>query len=170
MKHLLLCILPFLLYARSADTCYSVQVKSFYLKNNSSYDFNRYGYPQSCKLMKLSSMYAVRCGCYQNISSAKNALDRLSERYYDAIIVNTYSYRFGNNEHSTENFRDPIPKRKIYQQESSSNDSFNKRYNAIDLDEREEREEREEEDGYREESSFDNDYDSVNDLSEYGYE
>ena len=118
--------------------------------------------------MKLSSMYAVRCGCYQSKYEAQRTLDRLSQRYFDAIMVNTYSYRFGNNVDSERNFRDPIPKRKKYQDDSFSHDSFSKRYNAIDLGEQER--EQDDNDNDKQESSFDNNYDTVDDLSEYGYD
>ena len=168
MRYLIifLMLLPFL-SAKSPDTCFSVQVKSFHLKHNSSYDFHRKGYPSSCKLMKLSSMYAVRCGCFNNYSEAENALDKLSEIYYDAIIVNTYIRRFGNNfEQEQEEYQNPIPQKKRYSNEFSSNSSsFAQRYNDIDLEEN--REEKKED--FTQESSFDNDFED-DDLSEYGYE
>ncbi len=156
-----------ILSAQSSETCYSIQVKSFHLKHNSSYDFHRKGYPSSCKLMKLSSMYAVRCGCFSNFNEAQYALDKLSDVYYDAIVVNTYRYRFGNNIEETQQYQTQQPQKKRYRNEYNSNsDSFYQRYNDIELDENREKKE----DDYSQESSFDNDFEDEDDLSEYGYE
>jgi len=82
------------LFAKSVDECYSVQIKSFYIKKDSLYDFSEHNYPASCKLIKIGNIQSVRCGCYDDYDKAKRALERLSEEYYDAIIVNTYKKRF----------------------------------------------------------------------------
>ncbi|MEA3228726.1 MAG: hypothetical protein U9P38_06625 [Campylobacterota bacterium] len=168
MKYLLLLLFSITtLLARSEDTCYSVQVKSFYLKHNSSYDFHRQHYPSSCKLMKLSSMYAVRCGCFYNYNQAQNHLDKLSEIYYDAIIVNTYRYRFGTDQQIEERSQQPLPQKKRYKKEALyEHGSFEQRYNDIELEESDTREEVD----YHQERSFDNDFEESDDLSEYGYE
>ena len=97
MKYILIITLFFgFLQAKSSDACYSVQLKSFYLKRNSSYDFERQNYPNSCILVNINGLRSVRCGCYDNYREAEDNLDRLSQRYYDAIIVNTYKRRFSN--------------------------------------------------------------------------
>lgn len=155
-------------FAKSEDTCYSVQVKSFHIKNSSSYDFYRKGYPSSCKLMKLSSMYAVRCGCFDSYYQAENALNKISEIYYDAIIVNTYRYRFG--DEVAQSHSEPItsPKKEHKRDYNSNNDSFYERYNSIDVTGDSRTKNRDDyENG---ESSFDNDFEDSDDLSEYGYE
>ena len=97
MKYILIVALLFgFLQAKSSDACYSVQLKSFYLKRNSSYDFERQNYPSSCILVNLNGLRSVRCGCYDDYREAEDNLDRLSRKYYDAIIVNTYKKRFSN--------------------------------------------------------------------------
>jgi len=97
VKYILIVALFFgFLQAKSSDACYSVQLKSFYLKRNSSYDFERQNYPSSCILVNINGMRSVRCGCYEDYREAEDNLDRLSQRYYDAIIVNTYKRRFQN--------------------------------------------------------------------------
>jgi hypothetical protein len=97
MKYILILLLALPLFAKSSDECYSVQVKSFYLKKNSSYDFSKYHYPSGCKLITISGMSTVRCGCYESFESAKKKLHHLTDRYYDAVIVNTYKRRFNGN-------------------------------------------------------------------------
>ncbi len=105
MKYILILSLFFgVIYAKSSDACYSVQLKSFYLKKNSSYNFERYNYPNSCILVNINGMRSVRCGCFDHYSDAENNLDRLSEKYYDAIIVNTYKRRFSKNNRSEDSF------------------------------------------------------------------
>ena len=93
-KILLIPLLSSLAFAKSADSCYSVQLKSFYLKKHSTYSFERAGYPRNCKLIKFSKIYSVRCGCFDRYAQAQRELDKLSDRYYDAMIVETYRYRF----------------------------------------------------------------------------
>ena len=97
MRYILILTLFFgFLQAKSPDACYSVQLKSFYLKRHSSYNFERQNYPDSCILVKIHGLYTVRCGCYDDYREAEDKLDRLSRRYYDAIIVTTYKRRFDN--------------------------------------------------------------------------
>lgn len=117
--------------------------------------------------MKLSSMYAVRCGCFYNYNQAQNHLDKLSEIYYDAIIVNTYRYRFGTDQQIEERSQQPLPQKKRYKKEALyEHGSFEQRYNDIELEESDTREEVD----YHQERSFDNDFEESDDLSEYGYE
>ena len=93
-KKLLIFFLSSLLFAKNTESCYSVQLKSFYLKKNSTYNFEKAGYPHNCKLIKFSKIYSVRCGCFDRYAQAQRELDKLSDRYYDAMIVKTYKYRF----------------------------------------------------------------------------
>jgi len=91
----LLLFVSLILNAKSPDTCYSVQLKSFVLKKNSSYDFSRQGYPESCQLFSFSKgMNAVRCGCYDHYREAKKQQSELVSTYEGATIVKTYKYRF----------------------------------------------------------------------------
>lgn len=83
-----------LLFGKSIDSCYSVQLKSFKIRNIYSYSFERAMYPQECKLMKFSRMYAVRCGCYDFYNQAQRAQQKYLQQYDDALIVLTYRKRF----------------------------------------------------------------------------
>ena len=95
MKYILIVSLFFgVLFAKSSDACYSVQLTSFYLKKNSSYNFKNKNYPSSCILVNTNGLRSVRCGCFEEYRDAENKLDRLLNRYDDAIIVNTYKRRF----------------------------------------------------------------------------
>lgn len=94
MKFLLIISLSMLLFAKSIDSCYSVQLKSFKIRSVSSYSFEREMYPRECKLMKFSRMYAVRCGCYDFYNQAQRAQQKYFNQYDDALIVLTYRKRF----------------------------------------------------------------------------
>ena len=97
MKYLLLLLLvTTLLVAKSKDSCYSVQLTSFVLKKNSTYDFEKQDYPKYCEMISFTNMNAVRCGCYENYIEVKEEHADLSYFYPDAAIVSTYKYRFKN--------------------------------------------------------------------------
>jgi hypothetical protein len=85
-----------LLYAKNDTTCYSIQLKSFKLKQNSSYDFSTQNYPKECKLFSFSDIKTIRCGCYEKYSTAKSSLSKLKKRYKNSMIVKSYRYRFHN--------------------------------------------------------------------------
>ena len=81
-------------YAKTKDTCYTVQLTSFKFKQNSSYDFTKHGYPQSCKLISFTNINTVRCGCYEKYKDAKKEREQLKKTYAAALITTTYKYRF----------------------------------------------------------------------------
>ena len=94
MKILLLLFVTTFLLAKTEDTCYTIQLKSFKIKKNSTYDFNSYNYPDSCQLVKIKSMHTVRCGCFERYSDARREQKKLSQRYNDIMVLKTYKYRF----------------------------------------------------------------------------
>jgi len=95
MRLLLILILAYgVLFAKSKDTCYSVQLTSFVKKKGSTYSFEKQNYPESCKIFKFSNMNAVRCGCFKRYSDAKKQKKVFSAAYNASLIVKTYSYRF----------------------------------------------------------------------------
>ncbi len=89
-------LLSSLVYAK--DTCYSVQLKSFVIKDRSTYRFE--GYPSSCGLIEGERISSVRCGCFEQYSQAKEHLQNLQSEYPGAMVVETYTHRFtgGDNE------------------------------------------------------------------------
>ena len=91
---LLLLLTTSFTYAKSKESCYSVQLTSFVYKNNSEYSFEKQGYPQSCKLISFTNMNAVRCGCFDAYKNAKDQARVLKDEYQDAKVVTTYRYRF----------------------------------------------------------------------------
>ncbi|MFT7860334.1 MAG: hypothetical protein ABXS93_05285 [Sulfurimonas sp.] len=95
MRILLVLLLTLgVLYAKDKDTCYSVQLASFALKEDSSYNFEEQNYPSSCKLVKFSNINAVRCGCFEKYGRAKKEQKVLRKTYKHSMIVTTYKYRF----------------------------------------------------------------------------
>ncbi len=94
IKALLLLFVSTLLLAKTEDTCYTVQLTSFKLKKNSSYDFAAHNYPDSCRLIRIKSLHTVRCGCYSRYAEARKEQKELAKRYKDTMILRTYKYRF----------------------------------------------------------------------------
>ncbi|MBU4110401.1 hypothetical protein KJ988_05330, partial [bacterium] len=86
-----------LLLAKSSESCYSVQLKSFVIKDSSNYDFESHGYPESCKLISFTNINAVRCGCFEKYYEAKQESQKFLGSYPEAKIVSTYKYRFAKN-------------------------------------------------------------------------
>jgi len=83
-----------ILTAKEKDTCYSVQLSSFVLKEKSLYDFTKQNYPASCKLFVFSNISTVRCGCFEKYGEAKKQQKVFQKSYKQSMIVKTYKYRF----------------------------------------------------------------------------
>ena len=103
MKFLLILLLTTtIIFAKSKDSCYSIQLTSFVLKKNSTYDFEKQDYPKYCELISFTKMNAVRCGCYDEYKDVKAEYEDLSYFYPSSTIVTTYKYRFKNRTLKTE--------------------------------------------------------------------
>jgi len=98
MRYLLLFI-PLLLLAKSDESCYTVQLNSFIIKDEKVYSFEEQGYPQGCVLVRGNRVNSIRCGCYDSYTRAQILLHDLKVRYAQATVVTTYKNRFakGNN-------------------------------------------------------------------------
>ena len=94
MKIFFLLLFSTLLLAKTEETCYTVQLKSFKLKKNSTYNFDAQNYPDSCQLIKIKSMHTVRCGCFERYADARREQKELSKKYKDTMLSKTYKYRF----------------------------------------------------------------------------
>ncbi len=94
IKIFLLIFFSTLLLAKTQDTCFTVQLKSFKLKKNSHYDIADYNYPPSCQLIQIKAIHTIRCGCFERYSDARREQKKLSTHYHDALIIKTYKYRF----------------------------------------------------------------------------
>ena len=86
------------LYAKKEDSCYTVQLLSMPSTEQSINIVNKSNYPDSCKVMQISSAITVRCGCFSKLKDANSNLPSLQEKYKYAYIATTYKYRFTQNQ------------------------------------------------------------------------
>ena len=93
---ILLFITP-MLFAKQNDTCYSVQLSSFNVKENTTYKIEDHGDPPSCKAISFSTTNAIRCGCFSQYGYAKRQQKIFKSRYPNSLIVKTKKYRFTSN-------------------------------------------------------------------------
>ena len=70
-------------------TCYSIQLQSA-----KGLHTNLHNTSQECQEMQIDTYVAKRCGCYESLEKAKKALLRYQQTYPNAILVQTYTYRF----------------------------------------------------------------------------
>ncbi len=95
MKYILLILLSVsFLYAKSKDSCYSIQLSSFIQNKSQVYNFASHHYPKSCQLIEFTNTNAIRCGCFEKYSEVKKELKLLQKSYSKAMQVTTYKYRF----------------------------------------------------------------------------
>lgn len=95
MRYILILLLSTgVLMAKQKETCYSVQLKSFSFKKESTYNFEEQNYPESCQLISFTNMNAVRCGCFTKYNEAKKQQKIFEPVYHESMIVTTYKYRF----------------------------------------------------------------------------
>ena len=113
----------FSLWAEEADTCYTVQIKSFVIKDKSTYRFE--GYPSSCRLIEVDGVSSIRCGCFEGYSQAKVHHKELRSQYPASMIVTTYAYRFGKNRLKPKDDADDQELRLLFQVFSYSSDVEN---------------------------------------------
>ncbi len=92
MKYFIVILIASALAFAAQDTCYSVQVNSFFIKDRGSYTFK--GYPESCHLIEINGMYSARCGCFKEYAKALSHQKTLEQKYPDSMIAETYTYRF----------------------------------------------------------------------------
>ena len=82
------------LYAKSADSCYTVQLQSKVYSDEQLESLQREKFPSECLLMHISNALTVRCGCYEGYSVAKKELSKYKQQYKYAYIATSYKYRF----------------------------------------------------------------------------
>ncbi len=97
---LLLLFLPVYMLAKSEASCYTVQLKSFVIKDPSSYRFKEQGYPPGCVLIQSPVFSSVRCGCFEGYAEAKELKSDLRQTYPDSAIVTTYKKYFSGKQKS----------------------------------------------------------------------
>jgi len=82
------------LFAKSKDSCYTVQLLSNSYSQKSFDALNLREFPSSCRVMHISKKLTVRCGCFEELKKAKNFLPEFKTIYSKAYIATTYKYRF----------------------------------------------------------------------------
>jgi len=94
MRLLFLLFIITSLFAKSEDTCYTVQLFSAPLSQKEKIVNKLDAYPNECQLMEISKTITMRCGCFEHVKEANKALRKLRERYHQASLAVSYTYRF----------------------------------------------------------------------------
>jgi len=94
MKKIVTILSLALLLNASEETCYTVQLASASNSPNNLEIINNGNYPDNCRLMTIGNNIAMRCGCYDKLSTAGTSLFNLQKDYKEAIIIKTYKNRF----------------------------------------------------------------------------
>jgi len=92
----ILLFLSFSLFAKSNESCYTVQLVSKYNSQKNLNLLNTKSFPSSCKLMEIGNSLTIRCGCFEKYAEAESELDKYKNEYKIAVIATTYKYRFDN--------------------------------------------------------------------------
>ncbi|SFV58418.1 Phosphate-specific outer membrane porin OprP; Pyrophosphate-specific outer membrane porin OprO [hydrothermal vent metagenome] len=75
-------------------TCYTVELISAVNNKSNKERLEQKNYDSSCKVMTISNMLSVRCGCFNKYKDAKKHLKSLKREYKDAYVRTTYASRF----------------------------------------------------------------------------
>jgi len=95
MKYfLLLLTISTLLFAKSDNSCYTVQLISKFNSQKNLDLLHMKNYPTSCKLMEIGKSLTVRCGCFDRYKDAKSEQKKQFSNYKNTAIATTYKYRF----------------------------------------------------------------------------
>jgi len=84
-------------YAKSSQSCYTVQLQSALYSQESLQRLTKKEFPSECSLMRISNTLTVRCGCYEDIDKAKKELPKYKQKYKYAYLATSYKYRFKKN-------------------------------------------------------------------------
>ncbi len=79
------------LQAKSQDTCYSIQLMSYFPKTSKNIDIK---VPKGCQIITINNISSVRCGCRDIYKNSKKDLIYYKKDFPKAIIAPTYKYRF----------------------------------------------------------------------------
>ena len=91
----LLLILSLLLtasYAKSKDSCYSLEVKR--LSKSTKFSFDATKYPKSCGYFSFKYSKAIRCGCEKTKKELITNSNETLKQFPKAKVVSTYKHRF----------------------------------------------------------------------------
>ena len=87
-------IITISLYAKSSQSCYTVQLQSALYSQESLQHLTKKEFPSECSLMRISNTLTVRCGCYDTMDKAKKELPKYKQKYKYAYLATSYKYRF----------------------------------------------------------------------------
>ena len=90
----LLITISMVLFSKSQDTCYTVQLISKFNSKKNLDTLNEGTYPSDCKLMEIGKSLTVRCGCFEKYADAEDELNEKLDEFSNAAIATTYKYRF----------------------------------------------------------------------------
>lgn len=82
----------------ASESCYTIQLISKYNSKNNMQMLQKIDYPKACKIMEIGSAITVRCECIDEFKLAKGVLAKYKQDYKDAILSQTYKYRFQEHE------------------------------------------------------------------------
>ena len=85
-----------MLDAKSTPTCNTVQLISTPASEKEK--LLNTSYPQDCRVMQITNITTVRCGCFYQLNDAKRRLQQLKREYKHASLASTYTYRFKSKE------------------------------------------------------------------------
>ena len=124
---LIFLLLVISLLAKDDKSCYTVQLLSVKNSNKNMHTISKKRYPSSCKVMRLKSSIAVRCGCFEKIEDAEDRLYSLEDDYTDASITTTYKRRFKKNKRINKSKKKKKTKKNKTQESCHSVEIFKKR-------------------------------------------
>ena len=94
-KIILILLFSAFAFAKSSQSCYTVQLFSQHKSEKNRNLLQKKSYPTICRIMEIGKSLTVRCGCYEKFVDAKSTKSTLSS-YRNAKVVTTYKYRFDN--------------------------------------------------------------------------
>ena len=129
---LLFIIITTHLYAKSKESCYTVQLISKFNSQKNLDLLHSESYPKSCKLMEIGRSLTVRCGCFEKYIDAKNEQKSHFSSYKKATLATTYKYRFDSS------VVESMTKKQNFQEKPKPKPKMNSRKNHIPSKEDEE--------------------------------
>ncbi|RLA83698.1 MAG: hypothetical protein DRG78_03570 [Epsilonproteobacteria bacterium] len=84
------------LSAEDLKTCYSVQLLSF----PSAQAKTLTKIPEGCQIITIGKNSSIRCGCKKEFKNIQEDLAEFKKNYSNAILVNTYKYRFDSSQNT----------------------------------------------------------------------
>lgn len=97
MRILFFLLFAVFVFARDAQTCYSVALLSVPPSQQRLELLHSLHYPsKECKVMQIGKYLTVRCGCYEHFAQAKALFEKIRDFRYakDPLVMPTYRFRF----------------------------------------------------------------------------